>query len=100
MPDMKHVAMTQRKDRPIPVRPKPARRPGREAGAAFDVWLQRGLHTLFDDVTREPIPEELLRLIEDDRRRTKPAREDKAEAEFSEQTRSETARLTAQARKK
>ena len=35
--------------------------------AAFDIWLQRGLHQLFDDVMREPIPEELLRLIEQDR---------------------------------
>lgn len=35
--------------------------------AAFDIWLQRGLHALFDDVMQEPIPEELLRLIEQDR---------------------------------
>jgi hypothetical protein len=35
--------------------------------AAFDLWLQRGLHEMFDDVMREPIPEELLRLIEQDR---------------------------------
>jgi hypothetical protein len=36
--------------------------------AAFDLWLQRGLHQMFDEVTREPIPEELLRLIEQDRK--------------------------------
>nr|WP_241667177.1 NepR family anti-sigma factor [Roseomonas nepalensis] len=35
--------------------------------AAFDIWLQRGLHHMFDDVMQEPIPEELLRLIEQDR---------------------------------
>ena len=34
---------------------------------AFDLWLQRGLHQMFDDVMREPIPDELLRLIEQDR---------------------------------
>lgn len=34
---------------------------------AFNVWLSRGLHTLFDDVASEPIPAELLRLIEEDR---------------------------------
>lgn len=33
----------------------------------FDLWLKRGLHQLFDDVANEPIPEELLRLIEEDR---------------------------------
>ena len=35
--------------------------------SAFDIWLQRGLHQMFDDVMREPIPDELLRLIEQDR---------------------------------
>ncbi len=34
---------------------------------AFDMWLQRGLHQMFDEAASEPIPEELLRLIEDDR---------------------------------
>ncbi|MFC0500669.1 NepR family anti-sigma factor [Asaia krungthepensis] len=38
-----------------------------EAENPFDIWLKRGLHQLFDDVANEPIPEELLRLIEDDR---------------------------------
>lgn len=40
-----------------------------KADAAFDLWLRRGLHEIFDDVTREPIPEEFLRLIEEDRRK-------------------------------
>jgi hypothetical protein len=38
---------------------------------AFDVWLRRGLHQLYDDVAQEPIPEELLRLIEGDRNASK-----------------------------
>ena len=38
---------------------------------AFDVWLRRGLHQLYDTVAREPIPEELLRLIEGDREEPK-----------------------------
>jgi hypothetical protein len=52
--------------------------PGDEAPAgeavdgAFDLWLRRGLHQLYDTVAQEPIPEELLRLIEEDR----AARED------------------------
>ena len=37
---------------------------------AFDLWLQRGLHQLYDQVAKEPLPEELLRLIEEDRLRT------------------------------
>lgn len=36
---------------------------------AFDIWLRRGLHAMFDEVASEPIPEELLRLIEADRRK-------------------------------
>ncbi|UPG74423.1 hypothetical protein MVG78_14095 [Roseomonas gilardii subsp. gilardii] len=35
--------------------------------AAFNKWLQMGLHTMFDDVASEPIPEDLLKLIEQDR---------------------------------
>ena len=34
---------------------------------AFDIWLQRGLHALYDEVAKEPIPPELLKLIEDGR---------------------------------
>lgn len=37
---------------------------------AFDLWLQRGLHRLYDQVAQEPLPPELLRLIEEDRAKT------------------------------
>jgi hypothetical protein len=42
---------------------------GRKAGpdAAFDLWLQRGLQQVFDNVAREPVPAEILALIEDSR---------------------------------
>ena len=33
---------------------------------AFDVWLQQGLHKLYDSVAKEPVPDELLELIEQD----------------------------------
>ena len=53
--------------------PKPTKtptKPGAPAKAeAFDVWLKRGLHQIYDDVANEPIPEELLKLIEDDRKK-------------------------------
>lgn len=62
---MKHLAMTQRKDKPVPVKPPKERK----ADAAFDLWLQRGLHQLFDDIAQEPIPDELLRIIEEDRKK-------------------------------
>ena len=44
---------------------------GKEVDQAFDVWLKRGLHQLYDTVAQEPIPEDLLRLIEGDRDATK-----------------------------
>ncbi|MBB3174194.1 hypothetical protein FHR90_002030 [Endobacter medicaginis] len=40
---------------------------GGASGRAFDLWLNRGLHSLFDGIASEPVPEELLRLIEEDR---------------------------------
>jgi len=44
-------------------------RKGRKTEAAFDLWLQKGLHEIYDKVASEPIPEELLKLIEEDRKR-------------------------------
>ena len=63
--DLKHFPMTRRKEPPAPPDPPPARKPE----AAFDLWLQRGLHKLYDDIANEPIPEELLKLIEEDRKK-------------------------------
>lgn len=34
---------------------------------AFDTWLKQGLHEIFDDVAREPVPSDLLKLIEEHR---------------------------------
>jgi hypothetical protein len=44
-------------------------RKGRKTEAAFDLWLQKGLHEIYDKVANEPIPDELLRLIEEDRKK-------------------------------
>lgn len=43
---------------------------GRQAGpdSAFDLWLQRGLQQVFNDVAQEPIPAEILALIEQSRK--------------------------------
>ena len=35
--------------------------------AFFDLWLRMELHGTFDAVVAEPIPDDLLRLIEEDR---------------------------------
>ncbi len=55
------------RDRPTLPSPPPPAEPA--ADAAFDVWLTRGLHEMFDGIAGEPIPPELLKLIQDDRAR-------------------------------
>ncbi|GBQ28910.1 NepR family anti-sigma factor [Gluconacetobacter sacchari] len=57
--------MTSRKDS-RPARPSKASKATRRDDP-FELWLKRGLHQLFDEVASEPLPEELLRLIEKDR---------------------------------
>jgi hypothetical protein len=65
---MKLLTMTRQKESRLsqvpPLGPAPS---GSRTEGAFDLWLQRELHRLFDGVAREPIPQELLRLIEQDR---------------------------------
>ena len=54
---------------------EPSRQPSRRAAAewlrgeedAFDLWLRQSLHEAFDPAVAEPIPEDILRLIEEDR---------------------------------
>ena len=61
---MNFILMAAKKDKSaVP----PVRNVSQRTGGAFDIWLQRGLHELFGEVANEPVPEELLRLIEDDR---------------------------------
>lgn len=66
-------------DQPAAKNGKPGRAGARPAAgrtraatpdAAFDLWLQRGLHQMFDEVAREPIPPEILALIEADRQKS------------------------------
>jgi hypothetical protein len=45
-----------------------ARGPKPASDAAFDIWLQQGLHKMYDDIAGEPLPEEWLKLIEQDRK--------------------------------
>jgi hypothetical protein len=43
-----------------------ADRPGKGEDP-FDLWLRQSLHEAFDPALEEPVPEEVLRLIEEDR---------------------------------
>ncbi len=60
---MKHPDMAN------PKVPKAAEKRGAKKPEAFDLWLTRGLHQIYDEVAKEPIPEELLKLIEEDRKK-------------------------------
>jgi len=42
--------------------------PGDAADQAFDKWLHGRLHGLYDDVAEQPLPPDLLRMIEEDRK--------------------------------
>ena len=58
------------KDEKPPAQPMGVGRGGEpQPDAAFDVWLRRNLHQMYDSIAAEPVPPELLRLIEDDRAR-------------------------------
>ena len=64
------AAVTMAEMKPGGATDKPARKVTRENGdkpEAFDIWLQRGLHQLYDSIAKEPIPDDLLKLIEQDR---------------------------------
>ncbi|UPY39435.1 hypothetical protein [Sediminicoccus sp. KRV36] len=54
--------------RDMPAARRKGRR-GRDAApdAAFDLWLDRGLNAMFGKVAEEPIPPELLAMIEKSR---------------------------------
>ena len=67
---MNIVSMSTRKEKPGSAgTARPVGQSSRKQGEAFDLWLQRGLHQMFDDVANEPVPEDILRLIEEDRDR-------------------------------
>jgi hypothetical protein len=55
--------------RPLRILPPGASLPatrGKAPNAAFDLWLDRSLKALCESVAAEPLPDELLRLIEAD----------------------------------
>ncbi|MCX7372798.1 MAG: hypothetical protein NTW56_10270 [Alphaproteobacteria bacterium] len=56
---------------PSPIRPAMNGVDHGSLDAAFDLWLKRGLHAMFDDVAREPLPPELLALIETHRKNSR-----------------------------
>jgi len=44
-----------------------ADRPDGAGEDPFDLWLRHSLHEIFDPALEEPVPEEVMRLIEEDR---------------------------------
>ncbi len=46
------------------MKPAPSDRP-------FDMWLQKQLHAMYDEIAAEPLPTDLLNLIETDAKRKK-----------------------------
>ena len=50
--------------RPVPAARQKARAP---ADRPFDTWLQKQLHAMYDEIAGEPLPSDLLDLIDTDR---------------------------------
>lgn len=56
--------------RRLPSNPEPDAEdapPGPAGEDAFDLWLRHSLRAAFDRVAAEPVPEDLMRMIEEDR---------------------------------
>jgi hypothetical protein len=50
----------------------PSDRPAPKTGERpFDMWLQKQLHAMYDEITNEPLPDDLLNLIDKDAAREK-----------------------------
>ena len=43
----------------------------------FDMWLQKQLHAMYDEIAAEPLPNDLVSLIERDASKSKPPRKKK-----------------------
>ena len=54
-------------------RPSPSR--SRREERPFDTWVDRQLHAMYDDIAREPLPADLVSLIERHGRETAPVDE-------------------------
>ena len=52
--------------------PKRKRPPAGEE-RPFDVWLRKQLHAMYDEVAKEPLPDDLIKLIDNDSERLRAA---------------------------
>src|SRR5476649_2303386 len=43
-----------------------------ETERPFDMWLQKQLHAMYDEIAAEPLPDELVNLIDHDAKKNKP----------------------------
>ncbi|HLG45851.1 MAG TPA: hypothetical protein VKY24_06385 [Reyranella sp.] len=57
-----------------PARDKKVREP---VERPFDMWLQKQLHAMYDEIAAEPLPTDLINLIERDASKTKAPRKKK-----------------------
>jgi len=62
-------------DKPLKgrVRDAPRADPKSTFERPFDMWLHKQLHAMYDEIAAEPLPDDLLNLIERDQKQEKPA---------------------------
>lgn len=53
---------------------RPAGKPqaDRPVERPFDMWLQKQLHAMYDEIASEPLPDELIGLIDDAKKKDSP----------------------------
>ena len=67
------AADEKRPARPSSVRDDSAPARARSSDRPFDLWLQKQLHAMYDEIASEPLPLDLLNLIDQDAKDGKPA---------------------------
>lgn len=58
--------MANNDDKPEAKRAAPAARKARPNDRPFDMWLHKQLHAMYDEIASEPLPDDLLNLIDKD----------------------------------
>jgi hypothetical protein len=64
------------KDRAADAARKKQVKPAAGTERPFDMWLEKQLHAMYDEIAAEPLPDDLLGLIERDAAKDKPPHEE------------------------
>lgn len=55
---------------------RPTRRKAKVNDRPFDLWLHKQLHAMYDEIASEPLPDDLLKMIDKDAAKAKETPDD------------------------